>query len=248
MMNIFRMKFLPGILMALFLASGCFPVFAGKPATSDTFDITNHAIQFPHYCKKWGFQVSAGLSMVNPPKDLLENAIQAPLVNIHATFGLPWKLSLEGDLTTILVSNQLALGPRLTYQLKNFGGKIGWDVAFIYGQLKQSGFDNSTRAWIHYPNLSLGYKLKKISFTLKGELVIVTKVTTQSGENVVSTTNNFFNGGTLAVYIEQRLYKNKVFVIGLKDNYEKYYWPTWMLFTTFNRYYHIPELYFSWVL
>jgi hypothetical protein len=205
-------------------------------------------MQFPHHYKKWGFQVSAGLSMVKPPKDLLENAIQAPLANFHATFGLPVNFSLEADLLTIIVSNQLALGPKYSFLYKNFGIKAGWDIAFVYGQLKQGGFDNSMRAWIHYPNLSVGYKLKKMAFTLKGEMVIVAKQVTKSGETEVENSTNFINGGTFALYIEQRIHKNKVFVIGIKDNYVKMYWPTWMLFSTFNRYYHIPELNFSWIL
>ncbi|MCX6247382.1 MAG: hypothetical protein NTW10_06590 [Bacteroidetes bacterium] len=236
------------LISLLFLLSGYVPLSAQEPVAKDTFDITKPSMQFPHQYKKWGFQVSAGLSMVKPPKDLLESAIQAPLVNIHATFGLPWKFSLEGDITTILVSNQFALGPRLSFAHRNFGVKIGWDLAFVYGQMRQGGFNNSTQVWIHYPNLSLGYKLKRIAFTVKGEMVTVAKVTTKSGENEVSRTKNFIDGGTAAIYIEQRLHKNTVFVIGLKDNYLKYYWPTWMLFSTFNRYYHIPELYFSWIL
>jgi hypothetical protein len=232
----------------LFLQTGIVPLNAQSPEKADTFDITGPSMQFPHPCKKWKFQVSAGLSMVKPPKDLLENAIQAPLVNIHTTFGLPWKFSLEGDLTTLLVSNQLALGPRISFLFRNFGIKGGWDIAFIYGQLKQGGFNNSTTAWIHYPNLSVGYKLKKMAFTLKEEVIIVSKVSTKSGENEVSVAKNYFNGVTTSLYIEQRIHKNTVFVIGLKDNYMKFYWPTWMLFSTFNRYYHIPELYFSWIL
>jgi hypothetical protein len=235
-------------LTLFFFFIGNLMLFAQQPAQVDTFDITRSAMQFPHHYKKWGFQVSAGLSMVKPPKDLLENSYQAPLVNIHATFGLPWNFSLEGDLTTLLVSNQLALGPRYSFLYKNFGVKLGWDVAFVYGQLKQGGFDNSTQVWMHYPNLSFGYKLKKMAFTLKGEMVLVTKSVTKSGENEVNISKNFINGGTLAFYIEQRIHKNKVFVIGIKDNYVKEYWPVWMIFTTFNRYYNIPELYLSWIL
>jgi len=235
-------------LSLFFFFIGSLLVSAQEPASKDTFDITMSSMQFPHHYKKWGFQVSAGLSMVKPPKDLLENAIQAPLANFHATFGLPVNFSLEADLLTIIVSNQLALGPTYSFLYKNFGIKAGWDIAFVYGQLKQGGFDNSMRAWIHYPNLSVGYKLKKMAFTLKGEMVIVAKQVTKSGETEVENSTNFINGGTFALYIEQRIHKNKVFVIGIKDNYVKMYWPTWMLFSTFNRYYHIPELNFSWIL
>jgi hypothetical protein len=231
-----------------FFFIGSLLLSAQEPVPRDTFDITNRAMQFPHHYKKYGFQVSAGLSMVRPPKDLLENSIQAPLANFHATFGLPYNFSVEGLLSTIIVSNQLAVGPRWNFLYKNLGIKVGWDIAFLYGQIKQGGFDNSMTAWINYPNLSVGYKLKKMAFTFKSELVVVTKASTKSGENEVNRSRNFVNGATFALYIEQRIHNKKVFVIGIKDNYEKFYWPTWMIFTTFNRYYHIPELNFSWIL
>lgn len=241
----FKVFILPLIL--LLLSTGL--AFSQEPTTAkDTFDITNNAIRLPHHFKKWGFQISAGLLMVSPPKDLVETAVQAPLVNIHMTFGLPWRFSLEGDVTSILVSNQFTLGPRWGYTFKNFSFNLGWDLAFIYGQIKQGGFNNSTKVWMQYPNISLGYKLKRMSFTLKGEAVGIMNASTTSGENEVTRSKNIFNGVTVAFYLEQRLWKNNVFVFGIKDNYEKYYWPTWMLFTTFNRYYHIPELSFCWIL
>ena len=221
---------------------------AQEPVPKDTFDITSHAMQFPHHYKKWGIQVAVGLSMVKPPEDLLESAIQAPLANVYMTFGLPWKLSLESDLTTIIVSNQLRVGPRISFLVRNFGIKGGWDIAYVYGQLKQSGFNNSTQAWMHYPNILFGYKLKKMAFTLKGELAIVGNISTKSGEIEVSRSKTFLNGCILSFYVEQRIHKNKVLIVGLKDNYMKFYWPTWMLFSTFNRFYHIPELYISWIL
>jgi len=239
----------------LWLILACFMVLQGfltlsaqTPASKDTFDITRASMHFPHQYKKWGFQVSAGLLLVKPPFDLMENNYQGPLVNIHATFGLPWKFSLEGDISTVVISNQFSLGPRLSFLFRNFGIKLGWDVAFAYGQLRQFGFDNKSKVWIHYPSISLGYKLKTMSFTFKGEVVGISRVSQMTGDNEIVNSRNFFNGITGAIYIEQRLWKNHVFVIGFKDNYEKFYWPTWMLFTTFNRFYHIPELSFTWIL
>jgi hypothetical protein len=186
--------------------------------------------------------------MAKPPKDMLETAVQAPLAHFHGIYSLPRHFFLEGDFTTLFVSNQLSLGPSYSFTRDNFGFKAGYDIAYVAGFLKQFGFDNSTRAWIHYPNVSLGYKLKQIAFTLKAETILVSSVSTKTGDNEVSSSKNFFNGYTWALYIEQRLHKNRVFVIGFKDSYVKYYWPTWMVFTTFNRFYNIPELYFSWIL
>lgn len=238
------MRYIPAILLfgAIYI-----PVCAQEHVLPDTFDIAPHTIQFPYHSDSQRLKFSVGLSMVKPPKDMLETAVQAPLANIHAVYKLPFKFSVEGDFTTLIVSNQLKVGPRFSI-IHNYAGiDLGWDIAYVIGFLNQFGFNNSTHSWIHYPNISLGYKLKEIAFTLKAEAVIVESVSTRTGDNELTTSRSFLNGYTGALYIEQRLHKNKIFVFGIKDNYVKYYWPTWMVFSTFNRYYNIPELYFSWV-
>jgi hypothetical protein len=235
------------ILPVLFIA-GTLPLPAQNPSHDSTFNIASSGIRFPHGIEASRLKLSAGFSMVRPPKDMLETAIQAPLVNFHATYSLPWHLSVEGDLTTILVSNQLSMGPGISFSSGNFGFRAGYNIAYVAGFLNQFGFDNSTRAWINYPNISLGCELNKIAFTFRGESVIVSSISTSSGDNELTRSRNFFNGFTGALYIEQRLHRNRVFVIGFKNSYVKYYWPTWMAFSTFNRFYNIPELYFSWIL
>ena len=198
--------------------------------------------QFSHY------KASVGLSMVLPPKDMVEMAIQAPLFNYHGIYTLPWKFSVEGDFSSLIVSNQISLGPRISLTKAKFGLKLGYDLAFVAGQLKQFGFNNTTKAWLHYPNISGSYQTKTMIFTLKAEAIAVASVRTKTGENELSITKDFYNGYTGAIYIEQRLHKNKVLIIGFKDSYVKYYWPVWLTFSTFKRFYHIPEISFSWII
>jgi hypothetical protein len=125
---------------------------------------------------------------------------------------------------------------------------IGCDLAIFAGFLKQFGFNNTTHGWIYYPNFSLGYNLKDIALTLKTEAIVVGSVSTRTGDDHLASSDSFFNGFSMALYVEQRIHKKKVFVTGIKDNYVKYYWPIWMTFSTFNRFYNIPELYFAWIL
>lgn len=194
------------------------------------------------------YRSSIGLMMVLPPQDMVETAIQAPLFNYHGILSLPWKLSLEGDVTSLIVSNQISLGPGFNLSKNNFGLKLGWDAAFVFGQLKQFGFNNTTKAWLHYPNISGSYLWNKMIFTVKAEAIIVLSVETQTGENQLSADRNFYNGFSGAFYIEQRLYKNKVLIIGFKDSFVKYYWPVWLTFSTFDRFYHVPEISFRWII
>jgi hypothetical protein len=94
----------------------------------------------------------------------------------------------------------------------------------------------------------VGFKTRKLAFTFKGEAVIIGWGQMKTGEDLITQTNNYFDGVTAAVYMEQRIFRKKILVIGFKDNYVKYYWPAWMIFSTFNRYYSIPELHLIWVL
>jgi hypothetical protein len=235
--------------MVILISSGSYvTVLAQEKAMYDTIDIARPSIHFPYRSDIPRIRMAGGLSMVMPPRDMLETAVQAPLLNFHIIYDMPHHFSIEGDITSIIVSNQLSLGPSYSFHKGDFGLKFGYDLAFVAGFLRRFGFNNNTRAWLHYPNLSLGYKKNQMAYTIEFETVLVSSVSTKTGENELSGSPGFFNGYTGAFYIEQRLHKNKVFVIGIKDSHVKYYWPTWLVFSTFNRFYNIPELYFSWIL
>jgi hypothetical protein len=206
------------------------------------------SMHLPRQDKISRYRASIGLLMVQPPKDMVETAMQAPLFNYHGIYTLPWKFSVEGDFTSLIVSNQISLGPRINLSKGNFGLKLGYDLAFVAGQLKQFGFNNTTKAWLHYPNISGSYQWNKMILTLKAEAIAVASVQIKTGENELSINKDFYNGYSGAFYIEQRLHKNKVLIIGFKDSYVKYYWPVWLTFSTFNRFYHVPEISFSWII
>jgi hypothetical protein len=44
-----------------------------------------------------------------------------------------------------------------------------------------------------------------------------------------------YDGVSLGFYIEQRLWKENVIVLGMKFTVSKFYYPAWMAFTRFNR-------------
>jgi hypothetical protein len=246
-MPFYRKNIDRSILIILLIFSTSISLFS-QEVTSQYEKLEMPSMHLPRHDKSKKYRASIGLSMVQPPKDMVETAIQAPLFNYHMSYTLPWKFSLEGDISSLIVSNQLGLGPRFNLSSNNFGMKLGWDFAFVFGQLKQFGFNNTTKAWLNYPNISGSYQWKKMIFTLRTEIVYVSSVDTKTGENELTVNKNFYNGYTGAFYIEQRLHKNKVLIIGLKDSYVKYYWPVWLTFSTFNRFYHVPEISFSWII
>lgn len=236
---------LPKILIILFFAGG--PILA-MAQEKDTFDIAEASIYFPHRCKPKELRMEVAMSQLKLPFDWLETAIQAPLFQFHVNYGLPKGFALDSRFSTLFVSNQISLGPRWNFRKENVSFNLGYDIAYTFGFLNQFGFASSAQSWINYPNASVGWKFKDVTFTLKGELVVVTYFSTKQGDNEIATDRNFNNGYTVGLYMEQRIHKNKVLVLGLKNSYAKYHFMAWPAFSTFNRYYNIPEFYIGLIL
>lgn len=238
---------LPAKVLILILFVGILP-FGVAAQEKDTFDIVSASLYYPHRFEPKKFTMEVAMSQVKLPFDWLETAIQAPLFHFHATYGLPKGFAVDGRFSTLFVSNQLSVGPRWNYQAGKFSFGAGYDVAYTYGFLNQFGFASTAQSWINYPNISVGWRFKDVAFTLKGEAQVVTYFSTKQGENEISTERNFNNGYSLAIYMEQRIHKNKVLVLGLKNAYAKYHFMAWPAFSTFNRYYNMPEFYIGLVL
>jgi hypothetical protein len=192
--------------------------------------------------------MEVALSQVKLPFDWLETAAQVPLFHFHANYALAKSITLDGRLSTLVVANQITLGPRWNHQINNFSFNVGYDIAYAFGSLNVEGFDSSVSTWINYPNASVGFKINDIAFTLKGELNIVTSNESRQGDNIISRDKNFYNGFTIGIYMEQRLWKDHVFIIGFKNSSTRYHFMAWPAFSTFNRLYNIPEVYLGLIL
>ncbi|MDZ7899486.1 MAG: hypothetical protein U5N85_15865 [Arcicella sp.] len=212
------------------------------------YDITPNSFIFPHIWKPGALKAAVGLSSTKFPLDYVESALRIPLIDLSATIGLPKGFDFSVNANSIYIANQLRAGVHWNRGGKVFSTKLGYDMGFIFGQLTQFGFDNRTSAWSHYPNFSVGFKAKDVAITLKTEANFITYINTTAGGIKVTEFKDFFNGGSLGVYVEQRLWANHVLIVGGRDNYVKYYYPIWPAFSAFNRNYHNIELFLGLII
>jgi hypothetical protein len=220
----------------------------GYSSLTSRFDISSNSIFYPHRFQPHDFKMEAALSQVKLPFDWLETAVQVPLLHFHVNYAFTKSFTVDGRLSTLGIANQITLGPRWHQQINNFSFNIGYDVAYAFGFLNVEGFDSSVSTWINYPNASVGFKINDIAFTLKGELNIVTSNESRQGDIIISRDRNFYNGFTIGIYMEQRLWKNQVCIIGFKNSSARYHFMAWPAFSTFNRLYNIPEVYLGLIL
>jgi hypothetical protein len=226
-----------------------FQLFCGANYPQES-DIKSNSFYYPHVLDSWEYIHSLGLTTANLPEDIVESddEFRAPLYSYKAKFGLPENFLLEGGISTNLITLNISLGPKWTYEFNNFSLSAGADAAFFIGALDQFDFKTKIRGWMAYPNLTLGYCFPNFSVTVKSDLILVFDQTAKTGNIEVTSDFKTISGFSVGAFIEQPLWKNNFFVMGVKANFTRFYYPMWITFSTFDRLFFIPEAIFSFNL
>jgi hypothetical protein len=217
---------------------------------SQNLSIRENTFYYPRTLKLNEITQTIGLSSAKLPEDVVESddAFRAPLFSYRIKYGLPLNIAAEGSFETNIITYHFALGGKWNYEFGKLSMSAGADAAFWFGGLDQYGFDTKIDGWHVYPNLSLGYKFPNFSVSVKSELILILTQSTRSGDIKTENTYDKFSGYSIGVYIEQPLWKENFIVIGFKSNFTKFYYPLWAGFSTFDRYFFIPEFVFSFNL
>ena len=216
----------------------------GNPIES----IGEQTIILPRVYKPLEFKSSFSILFTKLPMDWVETSVEVPILQFDARLGLPAGFTIDGNVESIWVSNRLSLGPHWNIAMGKFSFGAGFDASFMYGKMTVSGFDNEAWGWGTTPNFSVGFKTKDIAFTIKGELKKISSLKITSGSTEISNEKNFRSGWAIGFYVEQPLWKDHVMVMGLINNFQKFYYAAWPAFSAFNRQYYIPQIYIGLVL
>lgn len=208
-------------------------------------NIDKSTIEFPDAMQPYNWRLSLGYASIKMPTDVYLEAASArfPLLKFAAVMGLPSNFLLDGKINTELVTNQFVLGARWVYDIdENLHMDLGYSLAFLYGQLKQFNYDSKISGWFSYPSAALGYDFGNLALTFRGGFSFINSLQSTSGSTTVDFAIARGNGLYYTITIEQRFYKTTTVGIGFQMNYVKFYYPEWLMFPTFDRYYWIPEL------
>jgi len=201
--------------------------------------------EFPGTMTPYDWRLSLGYAAIKLPEDVyLEAAsLKFPLIKFAVVMGLPENFLLDGKIATQLVSNHFELGGRWVYNINNqLHLDIGYSLAYLYGQLKEFQYDSKISGWLSYPTAAIGYDFGNLALTFRGGLSFINSMQSTSGTTTVDFAVDRGNGFYYRITLEQRFYKNTTIGIGFQMNYYRFYYPEWLMFPTFDRYYWLPEL------
>jgi len=220
-------------------------------AQCQTQERTPGTIQYPAAMPLWEVKMGLGISTIAMPAAIVQEtaSLHWPLFGFDAVMGLPSNFLAEGILSTQFVSNQIEISGRWVLDITDrLHADAGLGVGYFFGRLKQFEFNNTVHGWFLYPSVRVGYDFGPLAVTVQGKISFISELAVKNGDEEASNTNNMFNGFSYRISIEQPFWKTVTFGIAFQMNYLKFFYPEWVMFPTFNRYFWIPEAQFWFTL
>jgi hypothetical protein len=215
---------------------------------SHSEDSVSHYMILPGHLRTLDTRTSFSLLFTQLPFDWVETSVEVPLFQLNNKLGLPEGFTLESSFQSVVVSNQLRSGLHWNFAMKRFSFSAGIDAAFLFGKMKIAGFNNRTTGWCTYPVLSAGYKAEKVTFTVLAEYSYINSLKITSGTSEILDSRNHESGPTVSLFVEQPLWKNHIMILGVINNFQKFYFPAWPAFSSFDKRFYIPQFYVGLIL
>jgi len=204
---------------------------------------------YPQRVPEHAYWVSMGFSAVAPPPEITEELqVRWPAFEYHALYGFPEGFFADGKASVQVLQNRIALGPRWASSVGPVTFSLGYDFAYWFGFLTFAGFDSKAHGWQGGANVSLGYRFGDVAATAKAEMLSDFSTTSYQGDQEVSRNSKLVSGAAFTFALEQPFYKEKYLTLGFRAIYSKFYWQTWSLFSTFDRYLFFPEIFVGFIL
>ena len=215
---------------------------------NDTLDIKTKTFLLPNRTASGEFRHMISITRYFLPSDWTNIAVNAPMFNYIARVSLPLGFSVEGGISTLVVSNKFMLSPRWTYSRNNFHAGVSYQYGYNLGFLNERGFPTLVTSWSRLPSISLGYSFPRSAITLKAGLEYIGDIFYQTGENVTRSSNFELNGSFIGAILEQRLTKKHLMTFGFEINHVNFVMLAWPAFPVNNKTYYVPQVTWGYTL
>lgn len=237
-----KFKYILGILIALFAVS-----ITNAADKMETDSSANY-----YYSAKmrqpWDLEYIVGLSVSHLPSIVVEEEIsQSPMLILGARMGLPYNLDFALSFQSNYIANY-GLSELYWNLIDNkFSLSFGAKFAMWFGHLEMDAIHLKSYGGILYPTVKMSYDFDK--YVISSELESQhSQMTTSSEDEILGTLREPSAGYAVRFTIEQPLWDNQIVALSLKLNYAKFYYQSWLSFTTIDEYLFYPEILFAFEL
>jgi len=203
---------------------------------------------YPEAYETWNYSFLTGLSVAKLPVIISENEIShAPLLCFNFRFGLPQDITTGIELKSNYISNYAAINIGWSFLISpiyiQFGGKVsGW-----YGQLSMDSEDFSSLGWVLSPYIMAGIQFNDIYASIMIES-LHSRYYTYSENEFLGIVRDPKAGLAMQLSLEQPLWHDNYVLLGVKFTYSKFFYQSWLSYSTIDDYLIYPEIIFGFIL
>jgi hypothetical protein len=203
---------------------------------------------YPKPYDKWNYSFLTGISVAKLPVIISENEVShAPLLWLDFRMGLPYDISSGIELKSNYISNLAAISFGWTFSLHPFCFQVGGKVSGWYGQLSMDSEKFSSLGWILSPFIKSGMQFNEIYATLSLE-TLHSRYYTYSENEFLGIVRDPRAGIAVQLSVEQPLWHDNYVLLGVKFTYSKFFYQSWLSYSTIDDYLIYPEIMFGFIL
>lgn len=198
--------------------------------------------------KPWDLEYIVGLSVSHLPSIVVEEEIsQSPMLMFGVKLGMPYNLDFALSFQSNYIANYGLSEFYWNLIDKKFSLSFGAKFALWFGHLEMDAIHLKSYGGILYPSIKMSYDFEK--YVISSELESQhSKMATYSEDEFLGTIREPSAGFAARFTIEQPLWSNQIVALSLKLNYAKFYYQSWLSFTTIDEYLLYPEILFAFEL
>lgn len=200
-------------------------------------------IYFPGKLDEYKLNYSIGLTIARLPRPIVEEEMdQAPMLDFHFRYGLPYNFSLSSRISSIGITNHISAGLRYSLSIDKLSLSIGNSSAYWFGWADFYDFDARANGLMNYPEFAIGYDLGETLITLWVEAEYLFSMKKYSGNIQTNYSKSRIIGFSTGLFSEQLFLKNNWLTIGLKMRYSRFFYQSWMAFSSITNWFWTPEI------
>ncbi len=235
----------------IFILVISFGITLTATAQDTAFRPKHAAIFFPYpmYKEKW--RSSIGFTLLTTPEDITEELrMRVPCGDFRVLRRINDHFMADGRVMFQFIQNHISAGLHYMMPINDkLYFSTGDDIGFWFGFLNLNGFNSKASGWMNYSNISIGYKTNKnLLITLKAQVSVNLYYEAVNGDNKFTSGNNYYNGETFTLALEQPFFDNKHLTLAFSTINNYFYWQTWSLYYKTNRKVFYPQITVGFIL
>jgi hypothetical protein len=198
--------------------------------------------------KNWTARFALGLSVSKLPQEIVEEEINtSPMLTGGAKLWLPGNVLASCELKMNYIANLSTLSLQWVPVHNKFQLGMGIYGSVWFGHLQMRAIRLKSFGVITGPYILAGYDFKKVLLSARIESQI-SYYKTSCEDVLLHEVIQPKSGISARFTIEQPLWRNHWTALGFTLNYAKFYYQSWLSYSTLNEYLIFPEITFSFIL